>query len=392
MRPLGYGHQWLDEEDIASVAAALRSDRITQGPLIERFEEAVARRCGARFGVAFSSGTAALHAACFAAGVREGNEVVTSPLTFVATANAALYLGARPVFADIDPDTLNLDPGRIRGVLTPRTKALLPVHFAGLPCRMEPIGAMARERGLCVIEDACHALGAEWSSSDGRRHRVGSCSHSDMTVLSFHPVKHITTGEGGMVLFNQPELAEPLRSFRHHGIIRGGQPEQEAEPWASRMQELGYNFRITDFQCALGLSQMKKLDLFLERRRRIAQEYKKAFAELGLSSQPFEGADDGHAWHLFVVQLPASADRRRVFEALREAGIGVHVHYLPVHLHPYYRSRFSYRPGDFPAAEAYYERALTLPIFPAMSESDVGRVIRSVRGALAARAVTEVAG
>lgn len=391
MRPLGYGHQWLDEEDIASVAAALRSDRITQGPLIERFEEAVARRCGARFGVAFSSGTAALHAACFAAGVGQGDEVVTTPLTFVATANAALYQGARPVFADIDADSLNLDPARIPGALSPRTKAILPVHFAGLPCRMEAIRAIARERGLAVIEDACHALGAEWTSSDGRRRTVGSCSHSDMAALSFHPVKHITTGEGGMVLFNRPELAEPLRSFRHHGIVQAGQGEEE-EPWASRMQELGYNFRITDFQCALGLSQLKRLDSFLDRRRAIAREYKRAFAELGLWSQPFEGEYDGHAWHLFVVRLPPSADRRRVFETLREAGIGVNVHYLPVHLHPYYGRCFSYRVGDFPAAEAYYERALTLPIFPAMSDSDVERVIRSVRAALAPKAVTEVVG
>lgn len=392
MRPLGYGQQWLDEEDITSVAAALRSAWITQGPLIERFEEAVARRCGARFGVAFSSGTAALHAACFAAGVREGDEVVTSALTFVATANVALYLGARPVFADIDANSLNLDPARIRGVLTALTKAILPVHFAGLPCRMEPIHLIARERGLCVIEDACHALGAEWTSSDGRRHRIGSCSHSDMTVLSFHPVKHITTGEGGMVLFNRPELAEPLRSFRHHGIVRVGQAEQDGEPWSSRMQELGYNFRITDFQCALGLSQLRKLDSFLDRRRWIAREYKKAFAELGLWSQPFEGESDGHAWHLFVVRLPPSADRRRLFELLREAGIGVNVHYLPVHLQPYYRKRFSYGPGDYPVAEAYYERALSLPIFPAMSDSDVERVIRAVRAALAPRVITEVVG
>lgn len=393
MKPLRYGQQWLDEEDIASVLEALRSDWITQGPLVGRFEEAVARWCGARFGVAFASGTAALHAACFAAGVREGDEVVTTPLTFVATANAAVYLGARPVFADVEPETLNLDPGQILGRVTPRTKVILPVHFAGLPCRMEGIHEIARKKGLRVIEDACHALGGQWGSSDGRRQRVGSCSHSDMAVLSFHPVKHITTGEGGMVLFNREEFLEPLRSFRHHGIVRSSGEEGKAEPWASRMQELGYNFRITDFQCALGLSQLTKLDRFLTRRRQIAREYKEAFQTLGLWSQPQDSANDGHAWHLFVVQLPpdrSSDERRRIFEALRQEGVGVNVHYLPVHLHPYHRRRFLGKPGDHPVAEAYYERALTLPLFPSMTDAEVRRVIDAVRRVMAGRPTTAV--
>jgi UDP-4-amino-4,6-dideoxy-N-acetyl-beta-L-altrosamine transaminase len=381
-KPLRYGQQWLDEEDAASVLEALRSDWLTQGPLIARFEQEVARWCGARFGAAFSSGTAALHAACFAAGVREGDEVITTPLTFVATANAAVYLGARPVFADIEPETLNVDPKQIRRRLTPKTKVILPVHFAGLPCRMEAIQEIARARGLRVIEDACHALGAQWKTSDGRWERVGSCSHSDMAVLSFHPVKHITTGEGGMVLFNREEFLEPLRSFRHHGMVRCSGEEGQAEPWGSRMQELGYNFRITDLQCALGISQLTKLERFLKRRREIAREYKGAFEALGLWSQPQEAADDGHAWHLFVVQLPAgrpSAERRRIFEALRQEGIGVNVHYLPVHLQPYYRRRFSGKPGDYPVTEAYYERALTLPLFPGMTDAEVHRVIDAVR-------------
>ena len=381
MTLLRYGQQWLDEEDISSVLKALRSNWITQGPLIQQFEQAVARWCGARFGVAFSSGTAALHAACFAAGVREGDEVITSPLTFVATANAAVYLGGRPIFADVEPQNLNLDPGQIRRRLTSRTKVLLPVHFAGLPCRMEEIHEIALEKDVCVIEDACHALGAEWSSSDGRRQRVGNCSHSDMAVLSFHPVKHITTGEGGMVLFNREDFLEPLRSFRHHGIVHGPDQEGKKEPWTSRMQDLGYNFRITDFQCALGLSQLNKLEQFLRRRRQIAREYKNSFEELGLWSQPLDPVNDGHAWHLFVVQLPLdhSADyRRRVFESLREDGVGVNVHYLPVHLHPFYQRAFSYRAGDYPVAESYYERALTLPLYPKLTDEQVRGIIQSV--------------
>lgn len=386
MKVIPYGHHWLDEEEIAEVVRVLRSEWITQGPSIHEFEERVAAYCGARYGVAFSSGTAALHAACFASGIGPGDEVITTPLTFVATANAVVYQGGVPVFADIDPQTLNIDPGAIVQRITGKTKAILPVHFGGLPCQMGRIYEIARNRGLKVIEDACHALGAEWVSSEGRREKVGSCSHSDMAVFSFHPVKHITTGEGGMVLTNKEDLWEKLRIFRHHGIMKtDGRDSGVDEPWHYEMHCLGHNYRITDFQCALGLKQLEKLDRFLLRRREIATTYRQAFEDIELTPQRENSEEERHAWHLFVVQLALEAlqtDRRTIFRALRKEGIGVNVHYLPVHLHPFYRNRFSYRPGDYPIAEDYYERALTLPLFPRMKNEDVHEVVRAVRRVL----------
>lgn len=377
-----YGLHWLDEEDIAQVSRAMRSEWITQGPLVEEFERRVAATCGARFGVAFSSGTAALHAACFAAGLGPQDEAVTTPLTFVATANAVVYQGAKPVFADVDPGSLNIDPEEISRRLSPRTKAILPVHFAGLPADLESIARIARQRGLWVIEDACHALGAQWKDSQDRWQRVGNCSHSDMAVFSFHPVKHITTGEGGMVLTNREDLTDRLRAFRHHGL---GKPEEDetalSEPWRQEMVELGYNYRITDFQCALGLRQLEKLDQFLVRRQAIAESYTRSWQGLGLVPQQFNRDRFRHAWHLYVVQLPSHKrplNRRAAFERMRARGILAHVHYLPVHLHPFYRRRFSYQPGNYPVAERYYERALTLPLFPKMSDSQVGEVIEGV--------------
>ena len=382
MTPLiPYGHHWLDEDDIAEVLQTLRSDCITQGPRIEEFECRMAAACGARFGVAFSSGTTALHAACAAAGIQAGDEVVTSPLTFVATANAAVYQGAKPVFADIDPKSLNIDPEQIRRRVTSRTKAILPVHFAGLPAEMEEISEIAQERGLCVIEDACHALGAEWLDSKGVWQKIGNCSHSDMAILSFHPVKHITTGEGGMILTNREDLLSPLRAFRHHGLRRPEGKLAEAEPWRHEMQTIGCNGRLTDFQCALVLSQLEKLGRFLERRRHIAALYAISWAGLDLTPQSFSGKRFRHSWHLYVTQVGAragSADRRVVFEAMREMGIGANVHYLPVHLHPFYQQTFSYRAGDYPSAEEYYERALTLPLFPYMTDEQVREVAQAV--------------
>lgn len=374
-----YGHHWIDESDIAGVADALRAELITQGSLIDRFEERLAAYCGARFAVAMSSGTAALHAACFAAGIGMGDEAVTSPLTFVGTANAVIYQGGVPVFADIDERTLNIDPQAIAARITPRTKAIIPVHFGGLPCDLARIQAIAQAHRLMVIEDACHALGAVWRTPDGRQESIGSCSHSDMTVLSFHPVKHITTGEGGMVLTNREELRDRLRLFRHHGLRKVDDMDGGAEePWRSEMCCLGYNYRITDFQCGLGLKQLEKLGHFLQRRQAIATVYHQAFATMGCAVQPVpEGTR--HAWHLYVLRLPAGTDRRAVFDACQAQGVGVNVHYLPVHLHAFYRERFGHRPGAYPAAERYYESAITLPLFPRMSDADVERVIGVVR-------------
>ena len=383
MRPIPYGYHWLEDSDAEAVVRALRGPWITQGPLIREFEERVASLCGAPYAVAFSSGTAALHAACFAVGINPGDEVITTPMTFVASANAVLYQGGQPVFADIGPRTLNIDPQAIGQRVTSRTRALLPVHFAGLPCDMEEISRLARRHGLAVLEDASHALGASWTTREGRLEKVGSCSHSDLAVFSFHPVKHITTGEGGMVLTRRKDLRDRLRTFRHHGIVhRPGAEGETEEPWCFQMEELGYNYRVTDFQCALGLKQLDRLEFFLERRAEIARRYREAFRGLGLTGQ--EGFEEGirHAWHLFVVQLPLeklSRSRKEIFRMLRDQGIGVQVHYLPVPLQPYYRKRFGYRPGAFPVAEAYYERALTLPLFPRMTDEDLERVIASVQ-------------
>jgi len=366
-----YGHQWVDDDDIESVAEALRSDWITQGSKIDEFERRVAEYCGAKYAVAVANGTAALHAACAVAGISEGDEAITTPITFPATANAVVYCGGEPVFADIKEDTLNIDPEAIQNKLSAKTKAILPVDFAGHPAELDEIRGIARERGLVVIEDAAHALGAEYK---GRR--IGSIS--DMTILSFHPVKHITTGEGGMILTDSREFYEKLKIFRHHGIVRDS---LDKDSWYYEIYDLGHNFRITDFQCALGLSQMNKLDSFIQRRREIAARYDKAFAEMAEIITPVEQENVKAVYHIYVIQLQLErlkADRKEIFKALRAENIGVNVHYLPAHLHPYYQRKFGYKKGDYPKAERYYERAITLPVFPKMSDDDVEYVIGAV--------------
>jgi perosamine synthetase len=378
-RRLPYGHQFVGAADIEAVSGALRDDWITQGPRVADFERAIAEYCGAPHAVAFSSGTAALHGACAAAGLGPGDEAVTSPLTFAATANAVVYCGARPVFADIDAASLNIDPTEIARRLSPRTKAVLPVDFAGLPADLDAIGPLARDRGLVVIEDAAHALGAEVKVK-GAWERVGSAGVADMVVFSFHPVKHITTGEGGMVLTRSAELAERMRSFRHHGIRRDATLAERHGPWYYEIDELGFNYRLTDFQCALGLSQMQQLSAFVQRRTLIAERYRRELSGRGLGVQEWDAKRFKHAWHLFTIQLPLRrlrGTRREIFDALTETGVGVQVHYIPVYYHPFYQ-RLGYRHGECPVAESYYDSALTLPLFPSMTDDDVTRVIDTV--------------
>jgi perosamine synthetase len=357
----------------------LRSDWLTTGPKVPEFEEAMAAWVGAKYAVSFSSGTAALHAAAFAAGLQPGHEAITSPLTFAATANCVLYQGATPVFADVLEDTLNIDPELAAARISARTKAILPVDYAGHPADLDSILQLAEHHGLIVIEDACHALGAEY-----RGRRVGSVAH--MTVFSFHPVKHLTTGEGGIVATDSAVFAETLRRFRNHGISSDARQRQSAGQWQYEMVLLGFNYRLTDIACALGLQQMKKLEANLARRRQIAARYASEFRTMTGVLPPQTRPDVNSAWHLYPIRLDLSklsGGRREVLQALRAENIGVNVHYIPVHCHPYYRDRFGYKGGEYPVAEAAYECLISLPMFHGMTDDDVEDVIRAVGKVLA---------
>jgi UDP-4-amino-4,6-dideoxy-N-acetyl-beta-L-altrosamine transaminase len=371
---LPYGHQDIDDDDIEAVVRILRSDWITTGPTVREFEDAFAASVGARHAVSFSSGTAALHGAAFAAGLGPGMEAITTPLTFCATANCVIYQGATPVFADVSPDTMNIDPAEVARRITPSTRAVLPVDFAGHPADLDAILELARGHELVVIEDASHALGAEHK---GRR--VGSISH--MTVFSFHPVKHVTTGEGGMVTTDNPDLAARLRLFRNHGIDSDARKRQASGQWHYEMVVLGYNYRLTDIASALGLAQLRRLDGNLRSRRRIASRYDEAFSGLPGIVRPMERPGISSAWHLYPIRVDVPRlrfTRAEVFAALRAENIGVNVHYIPVHHHPYYCERFGYHGGEYPRAEACYESLISLPMFHAMTDQDVDDVIAAV--------------
>jgi perosamine synthetase len=364
---LPYGRQWVDADDIEAVAAVLRSDWLTTGPAVDAFEAAVAAFAGAAHGVAVSSGTAALHAAMYALGIGPGDEVIVPPMTFAATANAVVYLGGTPVFADVDSATLLLDPAQAEKKITARTRAIVAVDYAGQPCDYDALQRVCERHGLALVADSCHALGARY-----RGRPVGSLAA--LTAFSFHPVKHITTGEGGMIVTDDAELAGRMRRFRNHGIATDHRQRAERGSWFYEMADLGYNYRLSDIQCALGLSQLARLPAWLERRREIAARYDAAFAGHP-SIQPLAVCPDiRHAYHLYVVRVDGNR-RQEIFQQLREREIGANVHYIPVHLHPYYRRRFGTAPGLCPVAEAAYERILSLPIFPRMSDADVERVI-----------------
>ena len=367
---LSYGRQWIDDDDIAEVVRVLKGDWLTQGPTVAAFERALADYVGVKHAVTFVNGTSALHGAMSAAGLGPGDRLLTTPMTFAATSNSALYVGAEPIFADIEPSTLCLDPVKAEAKLS-RVRAIAPVSFGGYPFAMEPFRRLASEHELVLIEDACHALGGD---RDG--HKIGF--DADMTVLSFHPVKHITTAEGGAVLTQSDEYAHALRLFRSHGITRNPEDFEEAPegPWHCEMQTLGWNYRLTDLNCALGLSQMRRLDAFVRRRREIAALYRELLVGVrGLTLPP---AHEGHAYHLFPIQVDAEA-RGPLFAHLVENGIRLQVHYSPVPLHPYYKKRFGYRWGDFPEAERYYRGAISLPMFPLLEDSDVKRVADCIK-------------
>jgi perosamine synthetase len=373
---LPYGRQWIDEDDVDAVAAVLRSDWLTTGPKVGEFEAEFARLVGARHAVAVSNGTAALHAAAFAAGITAASEVIVTPMTFAASANCVRYQNGTVVFADVDPHTLLLDPQKVLDAASDRTRAVITVDYTGQPSDLDELSAMARERGWLLIEDAAHALGATH-----RGRPVGSLA--DLTTFSLHPVKQITSGEGGVVTTNDDELAARLRLFRNHGITSDHRQREQQDSWFYEMVELGYNYRITDFQCALGISQLRRLTPWVERRRAIAARYDDAFRSLPLDRLQMK-SDRQSSWHLYVIRLRLEelrAGRAEVFRALRQAGLGVNVHYIPVHHHPYYQ-RLGYRKGSMPVAEGAYERLVTLPLFPRMTDEDVGRVIDVVSSTL----------
>lgn len=387
-RKIPYGRHYVDEDDIKAVTDVLRNELITQGPKVEEFEQAIANYVGVKYAVAVSNGTAALHLACAAAKIGPGDKVVTSPNTFVASANCAVFVGAEPDFSDIDPATLNLDPAALaqRCAGLSNVKAVIPVHFAGLPCDMRAIKEVADRRRIMVIEDASHALGALYA--DGTR--VGNCKYSDMATFSFHPVKMLTTAEGGMITTNNEALYRRLLRLRSHGINKLDDPllsDEEAysggkvNAWYYEMQEIGFNYRLTDIQAALGLSQFKKLDRFLARRKALARRYDAVWKDHPLVRAMQPGTREASSLHLYVVRINFSALgmlRNDFMRAIRDLGIITQVHYIPVHLHPYYQQRGSHR-GQFPCTEDYYSEGLSLPLYYSLSDDDQSFVIETMR-------------
>lgn len=371
---LPYGRQCIDEDDIRAVVDVLRSDWLTTGLKVGEFEEAFAAYVGAKYAVAVSSGTAALHTAVYAAGIGPGDEVIVPPMTFVATANAVIFQRGMPIFADLDENTLLIDPSQVEVKITPKTKAIIAVDYAGQPCDYDALRAIADRHGLMLVADACHALGGSYKGCP-----VGSLA--DLNIFSFHPVKHITTGEGGMITTNDSELAQRMRVFRDHGITSDHHQRTRQSSWFYEMVNLGYNYRLTDFQCALGMSQLRKLPAWVARRQEIAQRYDTAFAEVETLTPLGRRHDVTHAYHLYVVRLNLDrlrVGRTEVFQALRAENIGVNVHYIPVPWHPYYQ-KLGYTKGQWPVAEDAYERIISFPIWPGMADNDVEDVIQAVR-------------
>lgn len=366
MSMIPYGRQSIDEDDIAVVVEVLRSDWLTTGPKIEEFENKFAGITGSKYAVAVSSGTAALHCAMYALGIGAEDEVIVPAMTFAATANCVVYQGGTPVFCDIEAETLLIDSTLIEPKISDRTKAIIAVDYAGQPCDYEKIYTVAERHGLVVVADACHSLGATYK---GRQ--VGSLA--ELNIFSFHPVKHITTGEGGMITTNNKALSDAIRNFRNHGITVDHHQREKKGTWFYAMEDIGYNYRMTDFQCALGTSQLKKLPNWVQRRREIAARYDEAFDRTGLI-KPLHTRDDCYnSYHLYVVRF--ESDRAAAFASLRSSGIGVNVHYIPVYLHPYYRKHFGTHPGLCPSAEEAYEKIISLPMYPALTDEDVEKVI-----------------
>lgn len=375
---IGYGHQYIDDSDIEAVVNVLKSDYLTQGPSVSAFEKKICEITGAKYCVSVSNATAGLHIAVAALELGENAEGITSPNTFLASSNCMVYNNVKPVFADIDPVSYNIDPKEIEKHISSKTKLLIPVHFAGLPCKMEEISAIAKKNNLHVIEDAAHAIGSQYA--DGSY--VGNCKYSDMTVFSFHPVKTITTAEGGAVTTNSDELYQKLCMLRSHGVTKDeGVLTKNPRPWYYEMHSLGFNYRMTDMQAALGVSQLNKLDFFKKRRREVIAMYNKAFADMRYLKTPYEPENVCSCFHLYVTQIDFESlgkSRAQVMKELRDRGIGTQVHYIPVPTQPYYKKTFGYKDGDYPVAEKYYEQELSLPLYPGLSDDDIQSVINAI--------------
>jgi perosamine synthetase len=383
-----YGKQSIGADERKAVLDVLKSDFLTTGPSVDAFEEKVASYCNARHAIAVSNGTAALHVAVTALDLKTADEGITSPNTFVASANCMAYCRVFPGFSDIDIHTYCLDVKELKKRIGTRTRLIIPVHFAGHPCDMESIWDLARQKNLYVIEDAAHALGSSWTDRSGMRRIVGACSHSHMTTFSFHPVKTITTGEGGMILTNDDELAGKCRMIRNHGIVRD--PEKylgialnssvstrtEASSWYYEMQSLGFNYRLSDVQSALGLIQMKRLEQFIEIRRKLWKKYNDALGDINGFILPKERENVNSAWHLYAARTP---HRDQLLNHLRSKGIGAHAMYIPVHLQPWYKKQYGYQTGDFPVSEHYFNTSLVLPLYPTLKKEEQIFIIKTIR-------------
>jgi perosamine synthetase len=375
-----YGRQSIDDDDIKAVIDVLSSDWLTTGPKISEFEQKFTDMVNAEEAVAVSNGTAALHTAMYALGIHTGDEVIVPTMTFAATANCVVFQGATPIFTDVDPDTLLIDPDKIEEKITPRTRAIIAVDYAGQPCDYDRLCEIANRNHLAIVDDACHSLGGYYKNRP-----VGTLGQ--VNTFSFHPVKNITTGEGGMITTDNPELAKRMRLFRNHGINTDHRQREEQGSWFYEMVDLGYNYRLTDIQCALGISQLKHLPDWISRRQEIAKQYDAAFAGMPEIMPLGVRKDVSHAYHLYVIRLNPErihTDRATIFKALRAEGLGVNVHYIPVHLHPFYQQKLGTKRGMCPIAEKAYEEILSIPIFPNMNEKEVNDVIIAVQKVISA--------
>ncbi len=373
-----YGRQFIDDDDINEVIAVLKSDFLTTGPKIAEFEQKFASFVGAKYATAVSNGTAALHVACLAGGLKHGDELITTPMTFAASANCALYCNATPVFADIERNGL-INTTLVKQKVNNRTKIVIPVHYAGFPCDLDELKEITRHNQLLIIEDACHALGSTYKNS-----RIGDCTYSDMTVFSFHPVKHITTGEGGIITTNSKEFDERLKVFRTHGIVREPQLMTANDgPWYYEMQQLGYNYRMTDIQAALGIAQLRKIDSFIKRRKEIARQYDEAFSNNPHFTTIESSLDASCAYHLYPILLKEGLKKKRraIFDSMRKNDLGVQVHYVPVYRHPYYQA-LGYSKSACPVAEDFYEKEISIPMFYSLTDEQVEFVIQKVKDSM----------